>query len=148
MTWESQKLPAIEAMDDARLMAEIRNGIDRFAPADPTLLEEQLAILAAAYPPMKGKPAELLARKRAYMIGLGDLSAREVRQGILHAMRSCRFFPSIAEIRECAIGSRMFSESLRTMFIEEWNLQRAEAVRRGLLPHDAIQQLEHHRRPE
>jgi hypothetical protein len=42
----------------------------------------------------------------------------------------------------------MFSESLRTMLIEEWNLQRAEAVRRGLLPHDAIQQLEHHRRPE
>lgn len=147
MSWGELCLPQIRAMDDATLMEAVRKGAERFSPADHTLIEEQLAILAAAYPPLKGSPAELLARKRAYLIGLGDLSTIEIRRGILTAMRTCKFFPSIAEIRDCAIGSRTFSVSMRSNFIEEWSFQRAEAVRRGLLTSDEFQQIEDHRRP-
>ncbi|MEZ5708119.1 MAG: hypothetical protein R3E02_01885 [Blastomonas sp.] len=89
-------------LSDDSLQAIVIAESQRCLPASKTEIEEALAVLAAAYPRPKGTDAELQARKRIYVEALADLPPRRLKSGIMGALHNCKFFPSIAEIREHA----------------------------------------------
>lgn len=59
---------------------------------------ETLAPLLCAYPSAKITEDTI----RVYAVALSELSEAELQAGVLRCMRTCRFFPSIAEIMEAS----------------------------------------------
>ena len=44
-------------------------------------------------------------RIKMYLVGLEDLSVENIQVGCTRALRECRFFPSVSDIRQLAIGT-------------------------------------------
>ena len=60
-----------------------------------------LRMLAAAFPANKVESATIAV----YMATLADLDAEQLRQAVLWCVTHCRFFPTVAEIREAVASS-------------------------------------------
>jgi len=60
-----------------------------------------LRMLAAAFPANKIESATIAV----YMAALADLSAEQLHQAVLWCVTHCRFFPTVAEIREAVASS-------------------------------------------
>lgn len=81
-----------------------------------TYLAHRVATLWAAFP--SAKPFDPVMAK-AYWFGLNDLDQETIDRAITLAMRQCKFFPTIAELRELA------GESPHQRAIQAWDaLQR------------------------
>lgn len=71
--------------------------------------------LALAFPPVRQSDAAATARLALYREALADLPADILAEAVAACIRRCRFFPTVAEIREGARGP---------LALREWQLGR------------------------
>ena len=82
-------------------LSEIAEGYERaLIPAQRSEIEEAVAMLSLAYPALKATPQEAAARIELYAQALSDLPPSVLQAACMSALRECRFFPSVSEIRE------------------------------------------------
>lgn len=62
-------------------------------------IRQMLTLLAGAWPNNQANEATIAA----YTVGLQDLEADALRAGVLSCLTSCKFFPTIAEIRAAVV---------------------------------------------
>ncbi|MGF7146473.1 hypothetical protein FHS96_000082 [Sphingomonas zeicaulis] len=96
----------------ARAIAEMEA-----AGQGPPVATIDLAIgkLALAFPPVKQSEAAATARLALYREALADLPADILAEAVAACIRRCRFFPTVAEIRESARSP---------LALREWQLGR------------------------
>jgi hypothetical protein len=63
-----------------------------------------MTTLSVGYPNLKLSQDEADARIGLYAAGLGDIAADVLAAGFTAALRTCKFFPSVSEIRELAMS--------------------------------------------
>lgn len=73
-------------------------------PASPSAIDGIVASLSAGYRAEKVSAEEADARLNAYQIGLADVPLDILEHAALRAMRECRFFPVVEEIRSRCDG--------------------------------------------
>ncbi|WP_162232653.1 hypothetical protein [Sphingomonas sanxanigenens] len=96
----------------ARAIAEIE-AAGRGAPV--AAIDIAIGKLALAFPPVKQSEAAATARLALYREALADLPADILAEAVAACIRRCRFFPTVAEIREGARGP---------LALREWQLGR------------------------
>ena len=69
-------------------------------PAAPREIRRMIGKLALGFPAAKASDLEAEARLELYAEGLADLPADILGGACARALRECRFFPSVSEIRE------------------------------------------------
>lgn len=69
-------------------------------PASPREIRRMIGKLALGFPATKASDLEAEARLELYAEGLADLPADILGGACARALRECRFFPSVSEIRE------------------------------------------------
>lgn len=74
------------------------------SPASPREIRRMIGKLALGFPAGKASELEAEARLELYAEGLGDIPADLLGAACIRVLRECRFFPSIAEIRERCAG--------------------------------------------
>lgn len=84
-----------------RLAAEYERAL---IPAERSEIEESVAMLSLAYPALKVTAQEGAARIELYAQALGDIPSDVLRDACMAALRECKFFPSVSEIRERCPG--------------------------------------------
>jgi len=92
-------------------------------PAAPREIRRMIGKLALGFPAGKASDLEAEARLELYAEGLGDIPADILGAACARALRECRFFPVVAEIRECCAG----------MEVRRWELSR---IRMLIATHD------------
>ena len=85
-------------------------------PARPAAIDAVLAGIAMAFPAAKVSAAEAEARLDIYANGLADVPHDILETAALKAIRECKFFPSVSEIRERCEG----------LALRRWRLERAK----------------------
>lgn len=93
------------------------------APANPREIRRMIGKLALGFPAGKASDQEAEARLALYAEGLGDIPADILGAACARALRECRFFPSVAEIRERCTG----------VAVRRWELSR---IRTLIATHD------------
>jgi hypothetical protein len=109
---ERSALAALAAAADAAL-----------APAAPREIRRMIGKLALGFPAGKASDLEAEARLELYAEGLSDIPADVLGAACARALRECRFFPSVAEIRERCAG----------VAVRRWELSR---IRTLIATHD------------
>ncbi|WP_162527163.1 hypothetical protein [Sphingomonas solaris] len=99
---DNDALPVLNAEDKA--CAERALATYDAAPrgSTPGRISKFMATLAILYPAAKLTDPEVELRLEAYQIALADIDADVLARAFDAASKTCRFFPSVAEIRECA----------------------------------------------
>lgn len=69
-------------------------------PAAPREIRRMIGKLALGFPAAKASDLEAEARLELYAEGLADIPADILGAACARALRECRFFPSVSEIRE------------------------------------------------
>ncbi|WCM27203.1 hypothetical protein NDN01_25005 [Sphingomonas sp. QA11] len=92
-------------------------------PAAPREIRRMIGKLALGFPAGKASDLEAEARLELYAEGLGDIPADILGAACARALRECRFFPAVAEIRERCTG----------MAVRRWELSR---IRMLIATHD------------
>lgn len=85
------------------------------AGAPVAAIDIAIGKLALAFPPVKQSEAAATARLALYREALADLPADILSEAVAVCIRRCRFFPTVAEIREGARGP---------LALREWQLGR------------------------
>ena len=93
------------------------------APAAPREIRRMIGKLALGFPAGKASDLEAEARLELYAEGLGDIPADILGAACAQALRECRFFPAVAEIRERCAG----------VAVRRWELSR---IRTLIATHD------------
>jgi len=93
------------------------------APASPREIKRMIGKLALGFPAGKASDLEAEARLALYAEGLGDIPADLLGAACGRVLRECRFFPTIAEIRERCGG----------VALRRWELSR---IRTLIATHD------------
>jgi len=93
------------------------------APAAPREIRRMIGKLALGFPAGKASDQEAEARLELYAEGLSDIPADALGAACARALRECRFFPSVAEIRERCAG----------VALRRWELSR---IRTLIATHD------------
>lgn len=103
---DGETLPVLAA--DDRACAERALATYEAAPrgASPTRISKLMGTLAILYPAARLTDAEVALRLEAYQIALADIDADVLGLAFDAASKACRFFPSVAEIREYATKVR------------------------------------------
>lgn len=85
---------------------EVKQAISLFEgslePCPPDHIKRLMTKLGAAFPAGKLTDGEVAAREAVYTELLGDVPLDILANAFKKAGQTCRFFPSAAEIRECA----------------------------------------------
>jgi len=100
---ERAALAGIAAMAEAAL-----------APAAPREIRRMIGKLALGFPAGKASDLEAGARLELYAEGLADMPADILGAACARALRECRFFPTVAELRERCAG----------LAVRRWELSR------------------------
>ncbi len=80
-----------------------RQAIERsLARAPVSAVETMMVKLGVLFPDAKLGDDSILERVNLYIELLGDLPADALAEGFTHAAKTCKFFPSVAEIRRGA----------------------------------------------
>ncbi len=82
--------------------------VQKSGSADPGWVIDQLTILAEAF----GTPMTA-ARLKIYTANLADLTRDALAQAVARALRECKFFPAVAELRELASAKRSDLEAIK-----------------------------------
>lgn len=85
------------------------------AGAPAAAIDIAIGQLALAFPPVKQSEAAAVARLALYREALADLPPDILAAAVKACIRTCRFFPTVAEIREGARGP---------LAVREWQLGR------------------------
>ena len=104
----------------------------------PDQTKDTLRMLAAAYPAQRQRMTtdDVRAMVAVYIAGLADLDYDRVRAAVDRLVKSSRFIPTIAEIREAAVD---VAHGARRGGLEAWGEVTREARRIcGLSEHDVI----------
>lgn len=96
-------LPALTAEDGAEIDRAL--AVYSAAPKGSTRrqINKMMTKLALAYPNLKLSEDEAEARIELYEEMLGDIDLDVLGSGFRAAVRSCKFFPSVSELRELAL---------------------------------------------
>lgn len=86
-----RQLPALVARFDERL-----------TPAEPDKIEGIVAYLAMGFPSQRLSDAEAEARLAIYVEGLSDLPEEVLQEAARAAVRKCKFYPTVKELRDLA----------------------------------------------
>lgn len=97
-------LPACGAKGRAWLDAAIAEHQAGIAGAPRGAIEDLLSGLSVAFPNARTSDAEASARLEAYSAALSDIPADILKAALQKAVKVCKFFPSVAEIREFSAG--------------------------------------------
>lgn len=95
-------VPAIDGED--RVSAELALATYERHPkgSSANWIERLLGTLATAFPASKLSEAEAKARLRLYTLSLEDIDIDILRRAVAASVKTCRFFPTVAELREIA----------------------------------------------
>lgn len=69
-------------------------------PASEMTIKRSIAMLSTGWPAARLSEEEAEARHMLYHAGLNDIPADLLSEACRQAVRTCKFFPSVAELRE------------------------------------------------
>jgi hypothetical protein len=95
-------LPLISEEDQQCARAALATYQDFPRGSSAALVAKLMGILATGYPAAKQGDKEAAARLELYQMQLADIDSDILRKAFAEAANTCRFFPSVAEIRESA----------------------------------------------
>ena len=95
-------LPVLEPDEADEARRALRTFEAGLAPCDPTEIDRMMTKLAAAYPPMRISDDEAKARRAVYVDLLEDIPFDILARAFKTAGQTCKFYPTAAEIRDCA----------------------------------------------
>ena len=95
-------LPLLPPGEIEQLKAVQRVYEDGLRPTPDETVARFVGALATAYPSHKISPGEAKAKTKLYVRGLHDIPQDALSKGFEDVMKTCTFFPSIAEIRQAA----------------------------------------------
>lgn len=102
-------VPLVNPVDRANIPAlvdDLRRGL---IGTDRIVIEPMLATLAVAFPTQNISDVEAEKRMQLYSDGLSDIPYDILREAFRRAVRECKFFPTVKELRDFAgkdVGKR------------------------------------------